>query len=209
MVCCLMAASHYLIQCWLVITGILWHSTESNSTRSVHELNLSCVQRALPKLAGDNEISQAIESIMYNGLKTYTFVNPLRPEPNLCHFADDFFKCNFLKKWCILIPISLKFAPDAPVDKQSTFVNVMACCRKAMSHHLNQQWPNSLMCIYALIHCGLLTPLELSSLIEIMAYCLITTSHYLNNLFNINFPGTCLNEITIMCMGSGSQYTYL
>ena len=33
-----------LKQCWLVVKGVLWHSPESNSKRSVHELN-SCVVR--------------------------------------------------------------------------------------------------------------------------------------------------------------------
>ena len=39
MACCLMAASHYLSQCWLVIREVLWHSPESDFTRSAHELN--------------------------------------------------------------------------------------------------------------------------------------------------------------------------
>ena len=30
MVCCLMATSHYLYQCWLLITEILWHSPQCN-----------------------------------------------------------------------------------------------------------------------------------------------------------------------------------
>ena len=29
----------YLNQCWLVITGVLWHSPESNFARSAHKLN--------------------------------------------------------------------------------------------------------------------------------------------------------------------------
>ena len=41
-------------------------------------------------------------------------VNPLRPRPNGCHFADDMFKCIFLNEniW-IPIEISLKFVPKA------------------------------------------------------------------------------------------------
>ena len=34
MACCLTAPSHYLNQCWPLISGILWHSSESNSTVS-------------------------------------------------------------------------------------------------------------------------------------------------------------------------------
>ena len=36
----LMASSHYLNQCWLVIKGVLWHSPESNFTRRGHKLYL-------------------------------------------------------------------------------------------------------------------------------------------------------------------------
>ena len=36
---CWSATSHYLNQCWLTIKGVLWHSHESNFTRSAHDLN--------------------------------------------------------------------------------------------------------------------------------------------------------------------------
>ena len=42
--CCLMAPSHYMNQCWLIIKGVLWHSPVSNFT-SAHELNPSHVIR--------------------------------------------------------------------------------------------------------------------------------------------------------------------
>ena len=34
--CCLMAPSHYLNQCWLLISEILWHSPESNLIVRAH-----------------------------------------------------------------------------------------------------------------------------------------------------------------------------
>ena len=40
MACCLTAASHYLIQCWLVIKVVLWHTPESNFTGGAQELIL-------------------------------------------------------------------------------------------------------------------------------------------------------------------------
>ena len=39
MACCLMAPSHYLDQCWIIIKGALQHSTDSSFT-SGHELNV-------------------------------------------------------------------------------------------------------------------------------------------------------------------------
>ena len=32
--CCLMAPSHYLYQCWLIINEVLWYSPEGNITRN-------------------------------------------------------------------------------------------------------------------------------------------------------------------------------
>ena len=32
MACCLTAPSHYLNQCWLIIKGVLWHSSENSFT---------------------------------------------------------------------------------------------------------------------------------------------------------------------------------
>ena len=37
MACCLMAPSHYLNQCWLVIGEVLWHSPEGNVTRNAQD----------------------------------------------------------------------------------------------------------------------------------------------------------------------------
>ena len=36
---CLMAPSHYLNQCWLMISGVLWHSPDSNLTEDIHRWN--------------------------------------------------------------------------------------------------------------------------------------------------------------------------
>ena len=38
--CCLTAPSHYLNQCWFIITDVLWHPPESNFTRIAFEINL-------------------------------------------------------------------------------------------------------------------------------------------------------------------------
>ena len=39
MACCLMAPSHYLNQCWLIIKGVLWHSPESNFTGNAQDIS--------------------------------------------------------------------------------------------------------------------------------------------------------------------------
>ena len=54
-------------------------------------------------------------------------INTMRPRQNGRHFADDIFKCIFLKEnaW-ILIKISLKFVPKGPIDKIPALVQIMA-----------------------------------------------------------------------------------
>ena len=43
----------------------------------------------------------------------------------------------------IQIWISLQFVPRSPIDNKSALGQVMAWCRQASSHHLNQCWPRS------------------------------------------------------------------
>ena len=40
MACCLTALSHYLNQCQLLISEVLWHSHKSNFTRNTHDIHL-------------------------------------------------------------------------------------------------------------------------------------------------------------------------
>ena len=43
------------------------------------------------------------------------------------HFADDSFNYIFMnEKFCVVIPISLEFVPQGPIDKMSSLVQVMA-----------------------------------------------------------------------------------
>ena len=63
MACCLTAPSHYLNQCWLLISQILWHSPESNFTLTAHA------------------------TILYNEFENHTFKIPAtspRGEPVNC-----------------------------------------------------------------------------------------------------------------------------
>ena len=56
-----------------------------------------------------------------------TIFNPLRPRQNVCHFADDSFKCIFLNEnvW-ISIEISFKFVPKYPIDTIPSLVQIKA-----------------------------------------------------------------------------------
>ena len=54
-------------------------------------------------------------------------LNTLKPRQNGRHFADDTFKCIFLKENVrIWIKISLKFVPGSPIDNMSALSQIMA-----------------------------------------------------------------------------------
>ena len=47
---------------------------------------------------------------------------------NVCHLADDIFKCIFMDDF-LLIKISLKFVPSGPSDNSATFLYLIRWCR--------------------------------------------------------------------------------
>ena len=50
MACCLTAPSHYLNQCWLIISKVLWHSSEGNFIRDTSAtIHQSWLENYLPK----------------------------------------------------------------------------------------------------------------------------------------------------------------
>ena len=72
--------------------------------------------------------------------------NNFRPEKNGLHFADDIFKCQFLKeKFYILIQFSLKFVPNSPTDNMSVLVQVVAWCKTDNKLLPKNCWLRSLM----------------------------------------------------------------
>ena len=60
MACCLTAPSHYLNQCWLIISKVQWHPSESNFTRessSVPEIRLKIIYlKFCSNLPGTNDL---------------------------------------------------------------------------------------------------------------------------------------------------------
>ena len=70
MACCLTAPSHYLNQCWLLISVFLWHSPESNF--AVFKL-LQCIMilkiillKLLPHLPGASELTNPFRCMVHH-----------------------------------------------------------------------------------------------------------------------------------------------
>ena len=117
-------------------------------------------------------------------------VNTLRPRQNVQHFTGDIFKCIFFNEnTSISIIISLKFAPRGPFNNIPALVQIMAWCGpgdKPLSEPMmiillthicitRPQWVNTL------------GPTEAtwcwrswSTLVQVIAWCMMTPSHYLN-----------------------------
>ena len=103
MACCQTAPSHYLNQCWLIISEVLWHSPKGKFTGKILILDISLIitnLRLQLHLPGANEF------------------NILRPEQNDCCFAEDIFKSIFfndkirilinIPHWNMLLKVRLK-----------------------------------------------------------------------------------------------------
>ena len=62
--CCLIAHGHYLDHRWLLIKDVLWHSPDSNFTRSAHELkSIKCVRRLHFQIAATSPRGQRVNSL--------------------------------------------------------------------------------------------------------------------------------------------------
>ena len=96
---CHQATSHYLNQCWLIISKVLWHSPEGNFTWNV--------QIICPWYALENYLCKLRQ--------------------NACHFADNISKCIFLNEnvW-ILLKIPLMVVCKVRINSISALVQMIA-----------------------------------------------------------------------------------
>ena len=70
MACCLTAPSHYLKQCWLIISKVLWHSFESNFIRDTSAtIHWSQLENYLPKIKLQSPRGQWVNAKQTHALK--------------------------------------------------------------------------------------------------------------------------------------------
>ena len=100
---CHQALSHYLNQCWQLISEVLWHSPESIFIVS----------------------TQA--TILYNEFENYTFLTHLPLDKMAAILSDDIFICiSVNENDRIPIKIPLKFVPMSPINNKLALAQVMA-----------------------------------------------------------------------------------
>ena len=75
-------------------------------------------------------------------LTTYWFLNSLAPGRSENNFEYVIFKPILqINIFSTSYKIALMWMPQSPIHAKSTLVQVMAWCRQATSHYLNQCWP--------------------------------------------------------------------
>ena len=112
------ACIHYIHQCCLHISEVLWRSPKSNFAESAHYTILYIVlENYASKIIATSPRGQWVNMVPHARLQRAVYwkmpcLNSLRPRLNRRPFADDIFKCIFLNEneW-ILLRISLKYVP--------------------------------------------------------------------------------------------------
>ena len=101
------AWSHYLNQCWLLVTWTLGDILEWNRNQNTQ----------IQKYTFEVNTSENVVCKMATTLSRPQSVNSSPPGQNGRHLTDDIFRCFLMnEKFCILIKISLKFVPKGPIN---------------------------------------------------------------------------------------------
>ena len=115
---CLMAPSHYLIQCWLIINRVLWHSPNTNFTEvlkiSIWKMSLKITfVKLLTHLSGPSELTwvDTMHDLCINNnishFSTYNIDTYWYPWSLRSIFTEDI---NYIRAWicnymhCYMLP---------------------------------------------------------------------------------------------------------
>ena len=141
MACCLKAPSHYLNQCWLITKGVLWHSNESNFTRSAHQCwKFPQVRRSeADNFGGGPELFVDFSSILclwleIQGMRTYNFFDWISNTG--AHVLDLYLVfVDYILTHLLLVPhICIR-------ELGQHWLSQWLVAYSAPSHCLNQCWP--------------------------------------------------------------------
>ena len=114
MACCLMAPSHYMDQCWLIISEVQWQSHEENLTRDTSATNYwNKLENYLSKISLKSPRGQLVNSLT----------------PGWCGsdflivISDYMLHIKFMNSFC---GIAQRWMPQNIFEGKSTLVHVMA-----------------------------------------------------------------------------------
>ena len=147
---CPQAPSHYLNQCWLIISQVRWQSCEGNS-QEIPQPSITKISLKIPylkfhsNLPGVNELMSSSPQLAVNleahtspagdlpwsqqyNNKTYTHTLTSHTVNSLTSWQNDPSFCNVFRcifeneKFCIFIKISLKFIPKGAIGNNPALV---------------------------------------------------------------------------------------
>ena len=75
MACCLMAPSHYLNQCWLIISKVLWHSSEDIIIRSEDTKQLNKIENSIFRITSRSPRGQWVNDENIMGIRVLLYPN--------------------------------------------------------------------------------------------------------------------------------------
>ena len=97
MACCLTAPSHYLNQCWLMISEVLWHSHDKNFTEKLKmfffEMSLNSLiwdSSQIPQGPGPWEIWMKLYTVIFNFILEHLAPVMLSTEPSYFQIIQQF-----------------------------------------------------------------------------------------------------------------------
>ena len=117
MACCLTAPSHSLIQCWLIISKVQWHSSKGNFTAGISAIN-HC-----------NWLKKYSSKISLNSPRPQ-WVNSLEPGRCGSSFKSFIYKHTLWIKFMLSTSceIAHRWMPQGLMDDFPTLVQIMAWC---------------------------------------------------------------------------------
>ena len=129
---CHQATSHYLNQCWFIISEISWHSPGGTCRGNMEDIYpWYDFEKYQFKIAATFPRGQ--------------WVNSLAPRKFEWNFKSLIFQIiSVIDGRVISCELALRWSSLKLTDDKSTLVQVMAWCRQATSHYLSQCWPRSL-----------------------------------------------------------------
>ena len=139
MACCLKAPSHYLNQCWLIISKVLWHSSEDIIIRRFEDTNTKYyIFKITLRSPRANELTIMMWLAGHAESSWMRHFNSLFPWRCGSNFKSAIFKLIswvwFLRN---LYEIALMRTLCHSIDSKSKLVQVMAWCHQATIQYMS------------------------------------------------------------------------
>ena len=153
MACYLTSLSHYLNQCWLIISEVHYQGSFTRDASSVNDYNL--FETYISKISFKFLRGQWVKITLTPKPPTHIPQGPMILEPEKYGSTIIIIIFKFMVQndsSVFLCEISPRFKPQNFINQKSAMVQAMAWCCQAKSHHLSQCWSRFIL------SCGITRP---------------------------------------------------